>query len=210
VNLIQTRSLWSSFTDPVQRRTQYIIDKMESKSRRKRTSTEESEIIVLASGNLGLIYFTKWKERVSYEQLNQAFPRLIPGLVNQEWVGFILVSSEAHGSLVIGARGKYHLRNDRVEGENPLATNGANAASHLKRTDGFNYVPDILINSYYDPERDEVAAFEELIGSHGGLGGSQSKPFVLYPTDWDLEKEEIIGAEALHGVLKSRLKDMWT
>ncbi len=199
-----------AFADPIERRTQYVVDKIVPKSRRKRTSTKEAQIIVLASGNLGLVYFTKWKERVSYEQLNQAFPRLIPGLVNQEWVGFILVNSEAHGPLVIGAHGKYHLRNDRVEGENPLAVFGARAAAHLKRTDGFNYVPDILVNSYYDPERDEVAAFEELIGSHGGLGGSQSKPFVLYPSEWDLEKEEIIGAEALHGVLKSRLKDMWT
>jgi putative membrane protein len=199
-----------AFADPIQRRTQYVVDKIEPKSRRKRTSVEEAQIIVLASGNLGLIYFTKWKERMSYEQLNQAFPRLIPGLVNQKWVGFILVNSEAHGPLVLGARGKYYLRNDLVEGEDPLATFGPRAAAHLKRTDGFNNVPDILVNSYYDPERDEVAAFEELIGSHGGLGGGQSEPFVLYPSEWDLEKEEIIGAEALHGVLKSLLNDMWT
>jgi hypothetical protein len=197
-----------AFTDPIQRRTQYVADKIGPRSRRKRTSMEEAQIMVLASGNLGLIYFTKWKERMNYEQLNQAFPRLIPGLVNQEWVGFILVNSEVHGPLVIGAHGRYYLGNNRVEGENPLATFGPRAAAHLWRTDGFSYVPDILVNSYYDPERDEVAAFEELIGSHGGLGGSQSKPFVLYPSEWDLENEEIIGAETLHGVLKRRLNDM--
>ena len=200
-----------AFSDPIQRRTQYVVDKAVPKSRRKRTSTKEAQIIVLASGNLGLIYFTKWKERVSYEQLNRAFPHLIPGLVNQEWVGFILVNSEAHGPLVIGAHGKYHLRNDQVEGENPLATFGSHAAAHLKRTDGFNYVPDILVNSYYDPERDEVAAFEELIGSHGGLGGSQSKPFVLYPSEWDLrERRNHWRRDLATEWSKSRLKDMWT
>jgi putative membrane protein len=94
-------------------------------------------------------------------------------------------------------------------GENPLKGFGKNAALHLKRTDSFKYVPDILVNSLYDTENNEVAAFEELIGSHGGLGGEQSKPFLLYPSSWNLEKEEIIGAEKLHNVLKSKLDELW-
>jgi uncharacterized membrane protein YvlD (DUF360 family) len=197
-----------AFTDPIQQRKRYVVDKIEPKSRRKRTSSKDAQIIVLASGNLGLIYLTEWKARMSYEQLNQELPRLIPGLINQEWIGFIMVHSEEHGPLVLGAHGKYYLGNDQIEGDNPLATFGSCAAAHLKRTYGFSYAPDILVNSSYDPELNEVAAFEELIGSHGGLGGNQSKPFVLYPSEWDLEKEEIIGAETLHEVLKSRLKDL--
>ena len=55
-----------------------------------------------------------------------------------------------------------------------------------------------------------MAAFEELIGSHGGLGGEQSKPFLLYPSNWNLEKEEILGAEKLHTVLKSKLNELWS
>jgi putative membrane protein len=66
-------------------------------------------------------------------------------------------------------------------------------------------VPDIIVNSFYDPVSDEVAAFEELVGSHGGLGGDQSYPFVMYPSEWKLETETIIGAEKLHEVLKARL-----
>ncbi|MGZ7132831.1 MAG: hypothetical protein ACXVH6_05635 [Halobacteriota archaeon] len=30
------------------------------------------------------------------------------------------------------------------------------------------FVPGFSVNSVYDPTNDEVAAFEELIGSHGG------------------------------------------
>lgn len=44
--------------------------------------------------------------------------------------------------------------------------------------------------SLYDPEKDEVAAFEELIGSHGGLGGCQSRPFIMYPSNWNLGNEK--------------------
>ena len=56
--------------------------------------------------------------------------------------------------------------------------------------------------SLYDPEKDEVAAFEELVGSHGGLGGAQSQPFIVHPVEWNWDAEEIVGAEKLHQVLK--------
>jgi len=28
-----------------------------------------------------------------------------------------------------------------------------------------------------------VAAFEELVGNHGGLGGPQTEPFIVHPAD---------------------------
>lgn len=172
-------------------------------------SAEEANIIVLASGNLGLIYFTERPKRFSYEEIKNAYPKLIPGLVQHEGIGFILVRSEEYGPLVIGAEGIYYLNTDEIEGENPLKNFGKNAVIHLKRTDTFKYVPDILINSFYDPETEEVAAFEELIGSHGGLGGGQSRPFIMYPSSWHLEDEEIVGAEKLHNVLKNRMDKLW-
>lgn len=172
-------------------------------------SAEEANIIVLASGNLGLIYFTEYPKRFSYEEIKNAYPKLIPGLVQHEGIGFILVHSEEYGPLIIGAEGIYYLNTDEIEGENPLKNFGKNAAIHLKRTDSFKYVPDILVNSFYDPETEEVAAFEELIGSHGGLGGGQSRPFIMYPSSWHLENEEIVGAEKLHKVLKDRINKLW-
>jgi hypothetical protein len=55
--------------------------------------------------------------------------------------------------------------------------------------------------SSYDPVTDEVAAFEELVGSHGGLGGPQTHPFVLHPVTLDAGPEPIVGAAALHRVM---------
>jgi putative membrane protein len=170
-------------------------------------SAEEANIIVLASGNLGLIYFTDHKKRLSYEEIKYAFPKLIPGLVQHEGVGFIMVRSKKYGALAIGADGIYYLNKDEIEGENPLKNFGENAANHLRRTDSFKYVPDILVNSTY--ENDEVAAFEELIGSHGGLGGGQCRPFIMCPSKWNLGKEKIVGAEKLHLILKSKLEELW-
>ncbi len=180
----------------------YTIDKNP-----KIKSSSDAEVIVLASGNLGLIYFTLWENRLSYEEIKDIFPDLIPGLVKHQGIGFIMVHSEEFGPIVIGSNGIYYLETDKVEGVNPLSNFGLNAAKHLKRTDKFKYVPDIVVNSFYDPKKDEVAAFEELVGSHGGLGGDQSYPFVMYPSEWKLETENIIGAEKLHEILKTRLND---
>ncbi|MDD1725382.1 MAG: alkaline phosphatase family protein, partial [Euryarchaeota archaeon] len=198
--------------DPIVQRKDYAVrkvrpvaDAIARKRRERATPPEEARIIVLASGNLGLVYLTDWRERVSYEQINRAFPQLIPGLISQEWIGFVMVQSEAHGPIVLGAKGTHFLREDRCDGESPLVSFGPRAADHLRRTDGFRYAPDILVNSVYDPDYDEVAAFEELIGSHGGLGGTQCRPFVMCPFEWDLAQTEIVGAEQLHEFFKSQI-----
>jgi len=169
---------------------------------KKLKTGEKNKVIVLASGNLGLIYFTAWDKRMSLEQINQAFPGLIPGLFKYPQVGLVLVRSEEHGPLVLGSKGVYYLESDRFDGENPLTVYGPNAALHLKREDSFINAPDLLINSFYNPETGEVAAFEELVGSHGGLGGNQSHAILIHPTDLMASSEPIIGASNLHQVIK--------
>lgn len=176
--------------------------------RRRKAITDElekkyNEVIVLASGNLGLIYFTAWKDRLSLEQINDTFPNLIPGLLRYPEVGFVMVHSEAHGPVVIGAHGTYYLKEDRYDGKNPLLNFGPLAAQHLLREDSFSNVPDIMINSFYNHNTGEVAAFEELVGSHGGLGGDQSRGILIYPAGLNAGSNPIVGAGSLHRVLKS-------
>ena len=155
---------------------------------------KNSELIVLGSGNMGLIYLTQWQQRLNYEEIVLLFPDLIPGLVKHSGIGFVLVNSIANGGMVIGQDGIYYLDSDEIIGQNPLKDFGENAARHLKRENSFKNMPDILVNSFYDSKNDEVCAFEELIGSHGGLGGDQTKPFILYPSEWE-NPGELIGAE---------------
>jgi hypothetical protein len=62
-----------------------------------------------------------------------------------------------------------------------------------------------MVNSLWDAQTDEVAAFEELVGSHGGLGGGQSHPFVLHPVDLPMPTVGVLGAESLHDVFRGWL-----
>ena len=187
---------------PLTRNNDDLIDEKEMKD------MGDSEVIVLASGNLAMIYLTQWNYRLTYEEINEFLPNLIPGIINNEYIGFIVVNSSEHGDLAIGKNGTYYLDTDRIEGENPLEGFGKNIAGHIKRNVSFKYTPDILVNSFYDAEKDEVCAFEELVGSHGGAGGSQSEPFILYPSDWDIGMDEIIGAENIYKILKTSLKNL--
>lgn len=165
-------------------------------------------IVVLASGNLGLVYSTRRDERATLEELDLFLPGLLDGLANHEGVGFVMVRSLEHGGVVIGPEGRYYLDTDRVEGQNPLADFGPRAADHLRRTNGFPNAPDILINSFYHPDTNEVAAYEELIGSHGGLGGYQTQPFLLVPAEWSVEEGELVGAEAVYRQFKRWLAEV--
>jgi len=159
------------------------------------------QIVVLGSGNLGLVYLMEEPRRLTLEEIEERHPALIPALREHRHVGWLLVHSAEHGAVALGARGSHYLAEGRVEGEDPLAPFSSTAAHHLMRTDGFGHVADIMVNSFYDEQLDEGCAFEELISFHGGMGGPQTRPFLLHPARLPLPDGAIIGAEAAHGVL---------
>jgi uncharacterized membrane protein YvlD (DUF360 family) len=169
---------------------------------------ELPELSVMASGCLGLVSFPRLPGRVSLEQIEQLYPALVPALRSHPGIGFVLVRSEAHGALAIGRDGVNHLDAERVEGEDPLAPFGPNAARHLRRTDSFPHCADLMVNSAYWPQFGEVAAFEELVGSHGGLGGTQCFPFVLHPQELGWPEAEVVGAESVHRIFRGWLAQL--
>jgi uncharacterized membrane protein YvlD (DUF360 family) len=161
------------------------------------------QVIVMGSGNLGLVYLMAEKRRLSMEEIDEAQPELLPALRAHPHVGWVLVRSDDHGPVVLGADGANYLAEERVEGDDPLAPFSPTAARHLQRTDGFAHVADIMVGSFYDPALDEGCAFEELISFHGGLGGPQTRGFVLCPPGLALPEDPVIGAKAVHDLLWS-------
>ncbi|HEY1355715.1 MAG TPA: phage holin family protein [Solirubrobacterales bacterium] len=166
---------------------------------------EVPELSVMASGCLGLISFPRVAGRVTLEQIEAMHPRLLPALREHPGIGFVLVRSERRGAIAIGAGGTNFLDEGEVEGEDPLAPFGPNAAAHVRRTDAFPHCPDLVLNSTFWEDFEEVAAFEELVGSHGGMGGTQSRPLVVHPADLPWPEEEVVGAESVHRIFRSWL-----
>lgn len=161
----------------------------------------QHEAVVLVSGCLGLIYLPLSAERLALEQIVAAHPRLLDTLTGHPGIGFVMVRSQEHGPIVIGRAGRRCLSDDTVEGSDPLDPFDATAAEHLRRHDRFPHCPDILVNGVYDPDAGEVAPFEEFMGSHGGLGGPQTHPFAVVPSEWSEPTEPIVGVQAMHEAL---------
>ncbi|HWN23013.1 MAG TPA: phage holin family protein [Gaiellaceae bacterium] len=166
-----------------------------------RNDVEGRDVVVLASGNLGLVYLMEQRRRLTLEEIEARHPQLLPTLREHPHIGFLLVRSEQHGPVALGPGGANYLAEGRIEGDDPLAAFSPNAHHHLTRTDGFPHVADIMVNSFYDAQLDEGCAFEELISFHGGLGGWQNRAFILHPKSLPLPGGPIVGAAGVHEVL---------
>jgi uncharacterized membrane protein YvlD (DUF360 family) len=178
------------------------------KKTRPKNDVSDRQVVVLGSGNLGLVYLMEVQRRLTLEEIDERHPRLIPSLREHPHIGWLLVRSAEHGAVVLGPAGASYLDEGRVEGADPLAPFSPTAARHLLRTDGFAHVADVMIGSFYDPMVDEGCAFEELISFHGGLGGPQTRPFILAPPRFPLPHQPVLGAAAVHDLLAGRRRTL--
>ncbi len=168
------------------------------------TAGPATDPVVLASGNLALISFPDLPGRADRQSVEARHPALLPTLAEHPGIGFVLVLDRERGPLVLGGDGGEHeLETGRVTGRDPLAPFGPGAAAAVLRTARFPHAADIMVNSAYDPVTRSVHAFEEQVGSHGGLGGDQSRPFLMHPFDLDGPglPDRLVGAEAVHELL---------
>ena len=108
----------------------------------------------------------------------------------------------------MGPSGQRNLATGEVVGDDPLAPFGGRAVDQVAMVDAYATVADVMVNARYDVERDEVAAFESQVGSHGGLGGPQTRPFLLYPADLSNPGAPIFTSVAVHRVLKTWLAEV--
>lgn len=179
--------------------------------------SDEGEVIVLASGSLGLVYLPGPPRRLTLEEIDERYPGLVAGLRSHPGVGFVLVRSATRGAMVLGATGHRVLapvdagdtgEGDVVTGDDPLAVFGPGAADRVRRVDGYTNVADLMVNARYDPDNDEIPAFEEQVASHGGMGGDQERPFVLAPVGLAPPAGPLDGPVAVHRMLKRWLAEL--
>lgn len=160
---------------------------------------ETGDVVVIASGNLAMVYFTRFPERMTQGDLEAAYPGLVSSLVAHPGIGYVVVHSRDHGNVVLGRGGVRYLDEDRVDGTDPLAGFGERAAQEVRRHAALRHVGDLIINSPLYPGTEEVAAYEELVGNHGGLGGWQTQAVLVHPAAWTVDDEApLAGADAVH------------
>lgn len=190
----------------LRRANRLVKEKMERLS--EDFPAQADEIKVAVSGNLANVYFTQFGQRAHISEINHQFPGLIDALVQHEGVGFVVGLDDDNEPICFGKDGARNLHTGDILGDDPLGpfvTRYASAelrAAQLKRLSDYPSAGDLIINSPIYPDG-SVAAYEELIGNHGGLGGEQTDAFLLAPGD--LEVPSTQNASDLFSILKTRL-----
>ncbi|BEP12058.1 phage holin family protein [Acidothermaceae bacterium B102] len=162
---------------------------------------------VVAAGSLAHIYLTDVPGRATLEDVEARYPRLVSGLAKHPHVGAVLARAVSGELVVHGAAGWRVVTAEGTgggEGDDPLAAFGPGAAADLVQLDQRRHVGDLVLLGGFDPASGEVAAFEELVGSHGGLGGAQTEAMLIHPADWVVPGGTLHGLE-LHALLLGHL-----
>src|SRR4029453_12380628 len=123
-------------------------------------------------------------------------------------VGFVAGVDSSGVPWAIGANGRIRLDTGEVAGEDPLRPYRDHAARALRRAVLMPEAPELYVNSRVDDVTLDIAAFEPLVGAHGGLGGWQDRALRVTPRALAhvLPIEHIEGADRLHTVLVGMLR----
>ncbi len=156
------------------------------------------DVVVASSGNLAHVYFTSQPDRMTDEAIEASYPGLIDALARHPGIGALVVRSAAGHVLVVGPHGRLDLTEGGPDSSDILADYGLRAAENLLHLEGFANAGDLILLGAVDRVSGEVTGFEELVGSHGGLGGWQTEPFILCPTTLRLAEEPLTGAPAVY------------
>ncbi len=173
------------------------------------TPAHEASLVITAAGSLAHVYLRDVPGRASREAIDALYPRLIEGLARHPHVGAVMVRSTSIGEtpVVLGATGWRMLTPDGAvggEGGDPMAVFGAGAAADLCALDQRHHVGDLVLLGQFDPATEEVAAFEELVGSHGGLGGGQTGAVIVHPSSWPVPGEAELRGADVYELLRRR------
>ncbi len=106
-----------------------VTDATGKKAKKPKNDVSDRDVVVLGSGNLGLIYLMEERRRLTLEEIDERHPDLIPALRSHPHVGWLLVRSSARGAVAIGGSGINFLAEGVVEGEDPLAHFSPTAAA---------------------------------------------------------------------------------
>ena len=89
----------------------HAVGEATGRKREKRPKNDATgrEVVVLGSGNLGLVYLMEHQRRLTLEEIDERHPDLIGTLRAHPHIGWLLVRSSEQGALVLGANGSRRL-----------------------------------------------------------------------------------------------------
>ena len=151
-----------------------------------------ANVTAYGSGNLAQVYFDLFPRKITLPELNAAYPGMVDALLAHEGIGLVCGYLDDGTPVALGKGGTRNLHTGEVVGLDPLlmyapaegygASTVETRAWQTRRVMDFPHAGDLMVLSTVY-EDGTVAALEELIGNHGGLGGEQTDAFIFHPPD---------------------------
>ncbi|MHB8959711.1 MAG: alkaline phosphatase family protein [Candidatus Limnocylindrales bacterium] len=157
-----------------------------------------ADVVVASSGSLAHVYVTGLPGRATAEAIEARAPGLIDGLRRHPGIGAVIARSAADGPVALARDGRRVLASGLLDGTDPLLPFGPGAGDDIRRLEAFTTSGDLILLGAVDAVTGEVTGLEELIGSHGGLGGWQTDPFILVPAGLELTEGPLVGAPSVY------------
>jgi hypothetical protein len=161
-----------------------------------------ADVVVRASGPLAHIYFNVSPRPLDLVEIMLPYSRLLDELLATDGIGAV-VGRAGLRTVVLGGQGGVATIGPGckldLEGPDPLAQYGdtAYASEQLHRLLHFPHAGDVVVLGAVEPDG-TVVTFEKQVATHGGLGGSQDKPFIAWPAECQLDPGQINDAVDLY------------
>ncbi len=149
---------------------------------------KDVNITVCGSGNIAQVYFDLAPRKLTIEELEAVYPGMIDEMIQHEGIGVVVGYNSQGQPIAMGKSGVRNLHTHEVKGDDPMAVFGDPdlRAAQMRRIADFPHAGDLIVNSTVYPDG-TVAAMEELIGNHGGMGGEQTDAFIFHPPNLQVE-----------------------
>jgi hypothetical protein len=167
-----------------------------------------TDVAVRVSGPLAHVYFNVSEQRLNLSEVALLYPALLTRLIEHAGIGLV-VGREGDETVMLGRGGTLTVRGDsyRLHGSHPLAGlhHLHTQAKRIADVAAFPHSGDLmLLGAWKDGG---VVTFEDQIGAHGGLGGPQEKPFMLYPAGLDWPVGAIAAPHELYALFSRYLSE---
>ncbi len=188
---LQTQEVGGTVGKTVARQGQKAIEKGTA-AHTGTVEVEAASVTAYGSGNLAQVYFDLHPRKITLGELEAAYPGMVDAVVNHPGIGLVCGYADDGTPVALGKNGQRNLHTGEVTGEDPLKpyapAQGYGVASlekrawQVQRVMDFPHAGDLMVISTVYPDG-TVAALEELIGNHGGLGGEQTDAFIFHPPE---------------------------
>ncbi len=162
---------------------------------------QRGDIVVRVSGPLAHVYFNVSPERLNLSEVALLYPTLLYSLITHEGIGAVVGREGTKTTAIAGALGVLTVRQGKIQlqGSHPLKglQDPRRQALQIDHLASFPHSGDLILLGAWE-QNGRVVTFEDQIGTHGGLGGPQEEPFILYPTDLEWSASEINNARDLY------------